>query len=387
MLYKYPYTDLYNLNLDWMIQAMKEMQAIVEPLDRVVNSVNNMTGDVVITKQFLLNILESMVSKFNGRAGDVTLTAADVNNTLIDITWTSDPGDVIGDIQQNVLDQMYAAGKRVMIFLNNLSVPDTIYFLTLVGDVVTPQIYSPTAALAGVASFNGQTGAVTATGSNLDTASDNDTPISESIGDLQSAIGQQSQQIDELPPVIVSVTVDAGGASMSATDQAKLTADMIMCWYKGNRSILDSDLSITPAAGSASVAGTARSSTSFTIAFIHSANGNNIASVIPRETGKLEFTNVLPCLIFKDNNTCIFQSTYNRISATIPSGSYTEIVTLPEGFTAKSNQFISVVITDYNGNFKTYALVTIQNNHISIQPQTTLEANTFNFFSFTYSTI
>ena len=198
MIYKFPYTDLYSLNLDWMIQAMKEMQAIVEPLDRVVNSVNNMTGDVVITKAFLLNILESMVSKFNGRAGDVTLTAADVNNTMIDITWTSDPGDVIGDIQQNVLDQMYTAGKRVLIFLNNLSIPDTIYFLTLVGDVVTPQIYSPTAALAGVASFNGQTGAVTATGSDLQTADDDDTPIDESISDLQTAVSHQSQQIDSL---------------------------------------------------------------------------------------------------------------------------------------------------------------------------------------------
>lgn len=199
MLFQFPYTNLYNLNLDWMIKAMKEMQEIVEPLDRVVNSVNNMTGDVVLTKAFLLNILESMVSKFNGRAGDVTLTAADVNGTMIDITWTSDPGDVIGDLAQNVRDQLYAIGKRVLIFVNNQGVPDQIYFLTLVGDVVTPQIYSPTAALAGVVSFNGQTGAVTATGSDLDTANDNDTPISESIENLQSAVVQQSQQIGNIP--------------------------------------------------------------------------------------------------------------------------------------------------------------------------------------------
>lgn len=198
MIYPFPYSNLYNLNLDWMIKTMKEMQAIVEPLSRVVNSVNGMTGDVQITKQFLLNILESMVSRFNGRAGDVTLTAADVNSTMIDITWTSDPGDVIGDLAQNVLDQLYSIGKRVLIFVNNQGVPDQIYFLTLVGDVVTPQIYSPTAALAGVASFNGQTGAVTATGSDLDTANDDDTPIADSIGDLQTAVSQQSLQIDGL---------------------------------------------------------------------------------------------------------------------------------------------------------------------------------------------
>lgn len=223
MLFQFPYTNLYNLNLDWMIKAIKEMQEIVEPLDRVVNSVNNMTGDVTITKAFLLQILESMVSSFNGREGAVTLTAADVNQTLIDITWTSDPGDVIGDITQTVLDQMYAEGKRVLIFLSNLSVPDTIYFLTLVGNVVTPQIYSPTAALAGVASFNGQTGAVTATGSDLDTANDNDTPISESIENLQTAVSQQSQQIDELGPLNV-LTSDSTTAALSAAQGKALKA-------------------------------------------------------------------------------------------------------------------------------------------------------------------
>lgn len=198
MIYQFPYTDLYNLNLDWMIKAIKEMQEIVGPLSSVVNSVNDMTGDVVITRQFLMGILESMVSTFNGRDGAVTLTAADVNGTLIDITWTSDPGDVIGDLNQNTLNQLYADGKRVLIFINNQSVPDTMYFLTLVGNVVTPQIYSPTAALAGVSSFNGQTGAVTATGSDLDTADDDTTPISESIGDLQTTVSNQSQQIDNL---------------------------------------------------------------------------------------------------------------------------------------------------------------------------------------------
>ena len=54
MFFPYPYTDLYNLNLDWMIKTMKEMQAIVGPLSRIVNSVNGMTGDVQITKDFLL---------------------------------------------------------------------------------------------------------------------------------------------------------------------------------------------------------------------------------------------------------------------------------------------------------------------------------------------
>ena len=218
MIYQFPYTDLYNLNLDWMIKAIKEMQEIVGPLSSVVNSVNGMTGDVVITRQFLMGILESMVSTFNGRDGAVTLTAADVNGTLIDITWTSDPGDVIGDLSQSTLNQLYADGKRVLIFVNNQGVPDTMYFLTLVGNVVTPQIYSPTAALAGVASFNGQTGAVTVTGSDLDTADDDPTPISESIGDLQDAVS-------DLGPLNV-LTSDSTTAALSAA-QGKALKGMI----------------------------------------------------------------------------------------------------------------------------------------------------------------
>ena len=372
MFYQYPYSSLYNLNLDWIIKAIKEIQEIVEPLENVVTSVNGMTGDVEITKAILTQILGNMVETFNGRSGEVELTAEDVNATLIDITWTSDPGDTISDLTQAELDEMYLSGKRVLIFVNNLGVADQVYFLQYYEGHAQPQEYSPTSALAGVATFNGQTGNVTATGADLATSGTdartiadsledleestvpitrtiNNKPLSTNISinagdvpsqaitgatdvemalgnlnnskvpnsrqvngksllnditlndedipsqvisgettvegvltDLDSRISSQSQQIGEKAdiPVVVTVTVDTAEASMSAADQAKLTADMVMCWYTGDRSKLTSNLSITPAAGSATVTGTASSSTTFTIAFIHTANVRGIASVI-----------------------------------------------------------------------------------------------------------
>lgn len=367
MIFKYPYTDLYNLNLDWVIQAIKEVQETITNLGTVVNTFNGQSGDVTLTGAQIETLVGGIVKSFNGRSGAVELTEADVNATLIDIVWTSDPGEVIEDLSQDTLNDLFAAGRRVLIFNNALGEPDRIYFLTLVNDTPTPQQYVPTGAIAGVASVNGQTGAVVVRGDTIPVSgSDNTTvedalaakedvltfdstptagstnpvtsdgiqaadaaiqtdlatlgntvsgidnrlesaeqgltyaetdidTLSTQIGALQTAVSNQSQQIDEKAdiPITVTITVDSNGASMSGADQAKLTADMVMCWYSGDRSKLTSNLSITPAAGSATVTGTASSSTTFTIAFIHSTNGGGIASVItssaPKEIGYLKF--------------------------------------------------------------------------------------------------
>ena len=363
MIFKYPYTDLYNLNLDWVIQAIKEVQQTITDLGTVVNTFNGESGDVTLDAAGIASIVGGIVNSFNGRSGAVELTEADVNATLIDIVWTSDPGEVIGDLTQTALNELFAAGRRVLIFNNALGEPDRIYFLTLVNDVPTPQQYTPTGAIAGVASVNGQTGAVTVRGDTIpvsgtdpttvedalaakeDVLTFDSTPTSGSSNPVTSAgieaadgairtslatlsgtvsginnrleaaeqaityaeqditdLGPYngldsdsttaalaaaqgkalSQQIDKKAdiPVIVSVNVDTAGASMSAADLAKLTSDMIICWYTGDRTKLTADIDIAPGSGQQPT-GTASSLTTFTIAFIHSANTTAINSVIP----------------------------------------------------------------------------------------------------------
>lgn len=215
MFYQYPYSSLYNLNLDWIIKAIKELQEIVEPLENVVTSVNGMTGNVELTREILTQILGGMVSKFNGRDGDVELTAEDVNGTLIDITWTSDPGDVIGDLTQTELDQLYINGKRILIFVNNLGIADRVYFLQYYDNHAMPQEYSPTAALAGVATFNGQTGNVTATGADLATSGTDQTTIAANLANLENTKVPNTRTVNN-QPLSANVSINAANVPSQA---------------------------------------------------------------------------------------------------------------------------------------------------------------------------
>lgn len=191
MIFKYPYTNLYNLNLDWIIQAIKEMQETIGPLDNIVNT-------------------------FNDRTGNVELTAEDVNATLIDIVWTSDPGETVHDLTQTQIDQMYASGKRILIFVNNLGVADQVYFLQWYDNHAMPQEYTPTSALAGVASFNGMTGNVVATGDNIATSATDTDTIAESLAEKVPVTRTVNGQ-----PLSINVDLDAddipSGAISGAT--------------------------------------------------------------------------------------------------------------------------------------------------------------------------
>lgn len=215
MFYQYPYSSLYNLNLDWIIKAIKELQEVVEPLENVVNSVNGMTGEVELTNAILTQILGNLVETFNGRTGDVELTAEDVNNTLIDITWTSDPGDTISDLTQADLDEMYLSGKRVLIFVNNLGVADQVYFLQYYEGHAQPQEYTPTSALAGVATFNGQTGNVTVTGDDLDTSGTDTRTIAESLEDLEETKVPVTRTVNN-QPLSTNISINAANVPSQA---------------------------------------------------------------------------------------------------------------------------------------------------------------------------
>lgn len=168
---EYPYTDLYNLNLDWMIDIVKryadtiddipaKVKDAVEKLgESLVLSVNGESGDVILYKdqytqlpeieeaenpvwnfsrkvngvltglQFLNNgtvelILgtqrikfitstDAMVSKFNNRTGEVNLTSTDVNNLRIPTVYIME--GTIDDYTPVQLKNLYNIGYRFMV--------------------------------------------------------------------------------------------------------------------------------------------------------------------------------------------------------------------------------------------------------------------------------
>lgn len=289
MYFKYPYSDMYALNLDWMIKSIKEVQEIIGELGEVVNSVNGESGEVTISAEMV--------------------NATDINGTMV---TTTDPSTQ----PQSVLAAYYENGIRVILVRNNLGVIDRCFFLSKYDSVFNLVEYIPTSSQSGVRLINGLSGDVTLTGENI-TLSDSDQQtiaviiaalnnrtgtLESNVGDLTSLktynktslvaainelvqtddtifedIGDISQQIDDLKPITVTVTVDTNGASMSAADQAKFTPDMIMCGYSvtgGIKENLKSDIIIRPGqiAGTASVSGSATAQVVIVASFIHTAN-------------------------------------------------------------------------------------------------------------------
>ena len=63
----FPYSNFHELNLDWIVQKLKEAYSAENPPDFPVKSVNGMTGDVIIA------IPSNFVQSVNGETGDVVL--------------------------------------------------------------------------------------------------------------------------------------------------------------------------------------------------------------------------------------------------------------------------------------------------------------------------
>lgn len=138
MIFKYPYTDMYALNLDWILQVVKEAQETIEGLGTVVNSVN-------------------------GQTGDVTITDTMINATEIGIIVTFGYGITIDSLTQTQLQGFYSNGRRILLFKNNLETFDQVYFLYKNGDNVGWIYYNPSSQNAGVRTVNGFSGDVTLT--------------------------------------------------------------------------------------------------------------------------------------------------------------------------------------------------------------------------------
>ena len=134
-------------------------------------------------------------------------------------------------MSQNELDEMYNNGVRVLIFVNNLSSPDQLYFLALVSDVVTPQAYSPASSESGVLSVNGRTGAVILYANNitlrsgvLETVDGALTSIRNSVGTLSSLTTDDKTSIVAALNEVDSNANNAASAAATAQTAANNAA-------------------------------------------------------------------------------------------------------------------------------------------------------------------
>ena len=135
MVFKYPYTDMYALNLDWMIQAIKEVQQIIEALGSVVHT-------------------------FNNREGNVELLPADVNGLNINILHRLGPGVAFDSLTQAQLKTLYDSGVRIVVTQNQQGRFYRQYLLLYVGGTITGTEFLPVPGETQVLSFNERTGDV-----------------------------------------------------------------------------------------------------------------------------------------------------------------------------------------------------------------------------------
>lgn len=228
MFINFPYTDLYALNLDWILKTIREMeqtntdiQALIDSLGSVVNTVNGQSGNVVISDSMVagakldavyvapntpwssilpnittlynngirivvcgnndrdlyvlkksggnidyarynpLGSATTFVESVNGQSGAISITDAMINATDINIFEWADPGDTISDYSSASLLNLYDNGIRIIFTQNSFGDYANMYTLFKSGGAVSYVAYEPTSAVAGVLSINGMSGAVT----------------------------------------------------------------------------------------------------------------------------------------------------------------------------------------------------------------------------------
>lgn len=230
MFVRYPYSDLYALNLDWILQKIQtfeqndaDVQALIEALGTIVNTVNGQSGDVTIDASMIagaklgavyvspntpwtsiignieslynsgirivvcgannrelyvlfmsgstvnyarynpLGSASTFVESVNGQSGAVSITDAMINATDIDIFEWADPNETINDYSAANLLALYDNGIRIIFTQNSFGDYANMYALYKSGGAVSYVAYEPTSAVAGVLSINGMSGAVTLT--------------------------------------------------------------------------------------------------------------------------------------------------------------------------------------------------------------------------------
>ena len=143
MFINFPYTDLYALNLDWILQQITAMKADNQTIEDLINS------------------LGTVVNTVNGQSGNVTITDSMVAGAKLESVYVA-PNTPWSNIVGNITN-LYNSGIRIIVCGNN---DRDLYVLKKSGGNIDYARYNPLgSASTFVESINGQSGAVAITDS------------------------------------------------------------------------------------------------------------------------------------------------------------------------------------------------------------------------------
>lgn len=257
-IFKYPYTDLYNLNLDWIVSTLKELETFVESLLPVVHTVNGETGDVVISAKM-------------------------INDARIDGIVTVPSTENPESFTEDEISEMFNNGKRILLWANNTGTYDRCY---LIGpeDLIE---YLPMSITSNVVTVNGLRGNVQLFGSTI--------PISQnSSATIESAVDTKIDKPVGIASGKFLQTDSTGKAIWGNGASSETIAETVTQWLdenvpSGTTVVIDKTLTVQNAAADSKAVGDAVSGLQNEIDFI--AKIENLVDTTTLSYGFLSMAN------------------------------------------------------------------------------------------------
>ena len=123
MFFKFPYTDMYALNLDWIIKQIKEYTAYLEQLKDELPAAADITylkDNIPLLKEIIEN-LDNIVTSVNGQTGDVNLGT--LVNSVNGLTGNVQLGTLVNSVNGMtgavILDNDFVNGLKIEVVLQS----------------------------------------------------------------------------------------------------------------------------------------------------------------------------------------------------------------------------------------------------------------------------